>query len=162
MGHRTYRFSVESSAEPDRLMAAATDFTERRLHFWPTISAKRYRVHSVSARDAEVTEGDGPVWTRSRYTWGRNVVRSTILESNAAAPGDTWEMTLSPREGGGSRVDIVIDHHWHGLGLLGQLLAGVLGQERFFVRDMRETVRRVEADAEAGPVALGNGAASRP
>lgn len=145
MGHRTYRFSVESSAPPEALIAAATDFTDGRLYYWPTISAKRYRLHSSGDSVAEVTEGEGPIWTRSRYEWTPDRVRGTVVGGNAVTPGDFWEMRVAPSGDGGSRADITIDHRWHGLGLLGQLLATVLGADRFFARDMRETVRRIEA-----------------
>lgn len=144
MGHRTYTFSVESSAPPEALIAAATDFTERRLHYWSTISAKRYVVHRNGDRSAEITEGEGPIWTRSRYEWTPDRVLATVVAGNAVKAGDFWEMRVAPRGEGGSHVDITIDHHWHGIGLLGQLLAAVLGTDRFFARDMRETVRRVE------------------
>lgn len=60
MGHRAYSYSVESSAAPEWFIAAATDFTEKRLQYWPTIGAKRYAVHSVGEHIAEIDEGEGP------------------------------------------------------------------------------------------------------
>jgi len=146
MGHRTYRFSVESAAPPEAVIAAATDFTERRLHYWSTIAAKRYKVHSIGDNVADVTEGEGPVWTRSRYEWTDDIVRAVGIASNAESPGDYWQMRVTPRQEGGCRIDIELDLHWHGIGLIGQFMAGVLGVDRFFARDMRETVRRIEAD----------------
>lgn len=151
MGYRTYSFAVESSAPPHRFIAAASDFTPRRLHYWPTLTAKRYAVHSIGERSAEVDEGEGPVWSRVRYEWNDDTVRYVTLASNAVAPGDSWQMRASPRGGGGSRIEIRMDFHWHGIGLFAQVMADLLGTDRFFARDMRETVRRVEAEADQEP-----------
>ena len=149
MGHRTYSYTVESSAAPARFIAAATDFTEKRLQYWPTIGAKRYAVHSVGDHVAEVDEGEGPVWARVRYEWTRDTVRMTSLTSNTHRPGDTWEMRVHERGDGGSRIDIRMDFNWRGLGLFAQVMGDLLGTERFFVKDMRKTVRIVEAEAAA-------------
>lgn len=156
MGHRRYTFSVESSAPPEALIAAATEFAERRLYYWSTISAKRYQVHSIGDGSAEVTEGEGPIWTRSRYEWTADRVLGTVVAGNAVTAGDTWEMRVAPRGEGGSRADITIDHRWHGIGLLGQVMAAVMGTDRFFARDMRETVKRIET---GGTVPLASAAA---
>ncbi len=147
MGHRTYSYSVESSAAPERFMAAATDFTEKRLHYWPTIGASRYAVHSVGDHVAEIEEGEGPVWARVRYEWTEDTVRMISLSSNSHADGDTWEMRVQEREGGGSHIEIQMDFHWRGIGLFAQVMGDLLGTARFFEKDMRETVKIVEAEA---------------
>lgn len=154
MGHRVYEYSVESSAPPDAFIAAATDFSEKRLHYWHTISPKTYKVHSIGDRCADVTEGEGPVWTRAKYTWTDSVVSYSVVASNAVSPGDTWEMRVAPREDAGSVITTRLEHNWHGIGILGQLMAGLVGTERFFTRDMRKTARRVEAESANGQAAV--------
>lgn len=148
MGHRTYSYSVESSAPPESFIAAATDFTEKRLHYWPTIGAKRYAVHSVGDHVAEIDEGEGPVWARVRYEWTEDTVRMTSLSSNTHADGDSWEMRVRERKDGGSQIEINMDFHWRGIGLFAQVMGDLLGTDRFLVKDMMDTVKIVEAEAD--------------
>lgn len=63
------RFEVETSLAPERVLAAATDFSERRPEIWSAIDPARYEVHTVGEDTAEVTEGGrefGGIWARER------------------------------------------------------------------------------------------------
>jgi hypothetical protein len=109
-------YTVETEVEPERVLAAATEFSERRLELWPGIDPDRYRVHASGEGWAEVTEGTASpeVWARERYEWSGNVVRATIQESNTYRPGGTWEMRVEPRAGGGSAIHVSAHRQSHG------------------------------------------------
>jgi hypothetical protein len=78
-------FTLESSAPPERVLAAATDFSDRRPELWPNSSR----------------------WSTP------GTVRATVLESNVFTSG-TWELRAEPRPGGGSRVSVVNDRQTKG------------------------------------------------
>ncbi len=61
----TIKFQVESPLETEEVLAALTDFSERRPELWPAIDANVYRVHKLSDGSALVTEGTdvmGGIW----------------------------------------------------------------------------------------------------
>jgi hypothetical protein len=107
------RFEVESPLQPDAVLGALTDFSERRPQLWPAIDPKVYRVHELSASSALVTEGTdvmGGIWATELYEWdGSRTVRATIQESNFWHPGGTWELTAAHRDGGGAILRVTRD-----------------------------------------------------
>jgi hypothetical protein len=109
----TIQFEIASPVEPDAVIQALTDFSERRTPLWPAIDPKVYRVHEVSDSSAVVTEGTdmlGGIWATERYEWdGSGTVRATIHESNFWHPGGTWELTAVRRDGGGSTLKVKRD-----------------------------------------------------
>ena len=109
------QFEVQSRLEPEAVLEALTDFSERRPELWPAIDPQVYRVHEVSASSALVTEGTdvmGGIWATELYEWdGSGTVRATVQESNLWHSGSTWELTAAPREGGGSILKVTRDRH---------------------------------------------------
>jgi hypothetical protein len=107
------QFEVESPREPDVVLAALVDFSERRPELWPAIDPEVYRVHEASPSSALVTEGTdvmGGIWATELYEWnGSGTVRATIQESNYWHPGGTWELAAAPRKGGGSTLTVTRD-----------------------------------------------------
>jgi hypothetical protein len=107
------QFEVESPLQPDAVLEALTDFSERRPQLWPAIDPKVYRVHEVSASSALVTEGTdvlGGIWATELYEWdGSRTVRATVQESNFWHPGGTWELNAAQRNGGGSILRVTRD-----------------------------------------------------
>ncbi|MGH2749463.1 MAG: hypothetical protein ACRDK3_01085 [Actinomycetota bacterium] len=107
------QFEVESRLEPDAVLEALTDFSERRAELWPAIDPKVYRVHEQTDSSALVTEGTdvlGGIWATELYQWnGSGTVRATVQESNFWHPGGTWELTAAPRNGGGSILTVTRD-----------------------------------------------------
>ena len=103
-------FQVESPIEPREVLEALTDFSERRPELWPAIDPNVYRVHEVSSSSALVTEGTavmGGILATELYEWdGSGTVRATIQESNLWHTGGTWELTATPRDGGGSTLKV--------------------------------------------------------
>jgi hypothetical protein len=144
-------FTLESSAPPERVLAAATDFSERRPELWPNSSREHFEVHEVGDDWAEVTEGTarlGGFWERVRYDWSTpGTVRATVLESNVFTSG-TWELRAEPRPGGGSRVSVVNDRQTKGKGHVFGVMMQLVGK-RFFSGSLRQTLDTVER--EGGP-----------
>jgi hypothetical protein len=129
----------ETSVAPERVLAAARDFSERRAEMWPDVHVEHLEVHEVGETFAEVTEGNpwpmGPVWERLRYDWSEpGSVKGTVTDSNIFKPGSTWEIHATPANGG-SRVEVVSVRHLRGI--RGRLLAPFfpLGLARRMVAD---------------------------
>ena len=103
------RFRLETQLPAPRVLAAATDFSERRPQIWSGIDPQRYRVHSLGPTWAEVTEGGGKlggIWARERYDWSTpGVVTAEVQDSNVFRPGSRWELRVSPTDVGGSVVE---------------------------------------------------------
>ena len=141
-------FVADSSAPPDRVLAAARDFSDRRPELWPNIDPEYYEVHEVGDDFAVVTEGTsflGAAWARERYDWSQpGVVRATTLDSNIFRKG-SWQLTATPRDGG-SHVEVINDREMKGLkgGVIGiamRLGKPVLG------RHLKQFLATVEGQA---------------
>jgi hypothetical protein len=107
-----FTLTAHSSAPAEDVLAAARDFSRRRIEIWPNVSARRYEVHASGEMFAEVTEGalQGLFWERTRYEWPRpGRVHQTVLDSNVLRPGSTWEITAVPN-GDGCQVECVFRH----------------------------------------------------
>lgn len=107
------RVAVETPISPDRVLAAARDFSPRRERIFPAVSVKRMEVHESGESSADVTEGTraGPIvnWERCDYDWSSpGSVTATVTDSNIyAVPGSSWEIRATPSEGGGSSVEMI-------------------------------------------------------
>jgi len=114
-----FSFALDSSLPATAVLGAATDFSDQRPRLWPNIDPRAYRVHSVAAGRAEVTEGSaalGGVWARESYDWSQpGTVRATVQESNIFQPGGTWELRAIAQPGGGCRVEVSVRRRARGL-----------------------------------------------
>jgi hypothetical protein len=100
---------TETSLSPDQVVAALTDFSDRRPQMWTGISPQYYKVFSVDETSADVREGtkQGPlnVWAREQYDWSvPNTVVWTVKESNFCTVGSYVKAEIRPRPGGGSII----------------------------------------------------------
>lgn len=100
---------TETRLSPEQVVAALTDFSERRPQMWTAITPSFYEVYAVGDREARVREGtkQGPltVWAKEHYTWSSpNVVQWTVEESNFCTPGSFVRATITPRDGGGAHI----------------------------------------------------------
>ena len=116
------RVVEESSASPEQVLEAARDFSPRRAELWRDVYVEHMTIHDQGETWADVTEGNpwGPwlVWERLRYDWSQpGSLRGTVIDSNLFKPGSTWELHVTPAEGG-SRVEIVALRQLRGLGWL--------------------------------------------
>ena len=101
----------ETPLSPEQVVAALTDFTDKRPAIWPEIAPGLYEVYEVSETSAEVKEGTvrGPlkIWAREHYDWSTpGVVTWTVKESNFSNPGSYVRANITPREGGGSKIHV--------------------------------------------------------
>lgn len=156
----TIQILGESPLPPERVLAAAYDFSARRAEVFPAVSAKRQKIHELQGGHADVTEGTraGPIvnWERGRYDWSQpGTITATVTDSNVyAVPGSSWTMRASPKDGGSS-VEMVWAREFRrrprGL-LFGTLFAWI--GNRLFGRYAREVLENVEKlDAEVAPTA---------
>jgi uncharacterized protein YndB with AHSA1/START domain len=107
------RYGLETRAAPERVFEAFTDFGDRRLQVWrKTLDPAKYQLLDSGEDWAVVREGSAGtgIWVVLRYDWERpGTIRWTLLDSDHCA-GGRGEILVAPREGGGSRVDVLIDH----------------------------------------------------
>ena len=104
----------ESSLSPEQVVAALTDFSERRPQMWTGITPDHYHVYSVEGSSADVREGTKRgglnVWAVEHYDWSSpNRVTWTVKESNFCTPGSYVRADISPRPGGGSIIQTTWD-----------------------------------------------------
>lgn len=143
-------FTVESSLPPERVLAAATDFTERRPDIWPNVSRRFYKVHDRGDTWAEVTEGSdmlGGIWARERYDWSTpGLVRGTVLDSNIFE-GGVWELRVEPNGSGGSRISVLNDRRPKGKGKVAALMMSLVGK-RILSGHLKKTLAIIEQQPE--------------
>jgi hypothetical protein len=113
----TVRIVDESSLPPERVLAAAHDFSERRSRIFSAVQAKYFEVHSNGEHLADVTEGtrSGPMynWERCDYDWSKpNSVLADVKDSNVYDPdGSWWELRATPKDSG-SRVEMIWERNF--------------------------------------------------
>lgn len=154
-------FTMHTTVASDRVLEAATDFSERRPDLWPNLDSSRYKLLSLTDGGAEAIEGSavlGGIWAHERYDWSRpGVVRAEVADSNVFAAGSSWELHVEPDDGG-STVEWVSVRHPRGL--RGRILVALLAVagRRMLREALAETLRRIEAtDPAAGRSGLGGG-----
>jgi hypothetical protein len=105
-----FNVAIDTPVEPQKVLEALLDFSDRRPDIWPGLAREFYEVYSLGATSAEVREGSSKpvkVWARERYDWSTpGVVRWEVLESNFCDPGSYVQVAVRPNEGGGSHVDL--------------------------------------------------------
>ncbi len=142
------RFHVETTATPDQVFRAFTDFSDRRLEVWSkSLDRTKYEVRERGDTWAVAREGSAgtSIWVLLRYDWEPGVVRWSLVDSDHCGAG-RGEVRISPRSGGGSRVDVLIDHS-EPRGLRGTailLLQRVLGPV-LFPRMWKSALDRLDA-----------------
>jgi hypothetical protein len=146
---------ADTTASPERVLGALTDFSSRRLELWPNIDRKYYKVGTQGEQSAEVTEGSpvfGGVWERGRYDWSRpGTVRIDVQDSNAFKPGSYWVYEVTPGANGGSHVRMEFDRRPRNLkGYFVGTLLSLFGKQ-IFGKSLRETLKRIENAEAASP-----------
>jgi hypothetical protein len=144
------RATATTTLPPERVIAAATDFSDRRPRIWTNLDPDRYRVLAIEGNTAEVVEGSsdfGGIWAREGYDWSRPwTVRSEVLESNVFGPGSWWELSVEPTDGGTS---VRCSAHRRPVGVRGWLLVSVLRivGDRLITRYLRSTLAGLERES---------------
>jgi len=108
-----FRYSLETSATPEQVVRAFTDFSNRRLLVWRrTLDPGKYEVRELGDTWAVVREGSSGtnIWVVLRYEWQEpGTVRWTLVDSDHCT-GGRGEVVIRALENGGSRLDVLIDH----------------------------------------------------
>ena len=141
---------IESSASPASVIAALTNFTERRPELWPGLNPKKYRVYEVGDTWADVQEGNNDaIWARERYDWSTpGTVRWTVQESSFSTTGDFVEAVVGEKPGGGSRIHLTWSRH--GKTLAAKAMTGLIALTRGFLvkQSIAAGLRRIEASGD--------------
>jgi hypothetical protein len=145
---------LDTTASPDQVIHALTDFSARRLELWPNIDRKYYKLAATGDTSADVTEGSnnfGGVWERAHYDWSRpGIVRIDVMDSNAFSPGSYWQYEVTTRPEGGSHVHMEFDRRPRNLkGWLLSAIFAVAGS-KLGKQWLGETLHRIEANG-SGP-----------
>jgi len=142
----TMHLKQTTTATPEQLVAAITDFGPGRSEIFGNTDDSRLKVHDQGPDWADVTEGKGPAWERLRYDWSDpNRIRMTTTDSNTwgGASGHTY--TFDRRADGTTGVDVVVVRE--GKNFKGRAIGAVLGLlgKRFFSGQFEKTVKAIEA-----------------
>jgi len=147
---------LDTTASPERVIRALTDFSPKRLELWPNVDRKYFKLESSGQTSAEVTEGSGVfggVWERGHYDWSEpGTVRIEVMDSNTFKPGSFWLYEVTPGPGGGSHVHMEFDRRPRNL--KGRIVGAVLELfgDKVYAKQLSETLRRLEASSDAPPV----------
>jgi hypothetical protein len=100
-------------ASPAQVLAALTDFTERRPQIWSrTLDPRTYelRDHGQTWAVARESSAGSPFWVVSRYDWSDpSAIRWTVVESSYGGAGD-GSVRIAPGVDGGSRLSVEYDN----------------------------------------------------
>jgi len=152
----TIHITTHSRLAPERVLAAAYDFSARRAEIFPAVSIPHLEVHDLSQTSADVTEGTpagvGINWERCRYDWSQpGSVKAVVTDSNVyQSARSSWELRATPAKSG-SEVEMIwireFTHNARGriFGTLFKLIGKLI-----FTREAKRTIRNLER-VEATP-----------
>ncbi|HEX9343675.1 MAG TPA: SRPBCC family protein [Actinomycetota bacterium] len=143
----TIHTHAETTVPADRVVAALTDFSDHRFELFANLDRRYFQLHDSGPTWAEVTEGSpfaGGIWERTRYDWSKpGTVRLDLVDSNAFAPGSSWEYRVHPETHGHTQVSLTV--HRVPRTLKARLLATMLTifGERVFRSDLAKTLQTI-------------------
>jgi len=152
---RTVHVTMSSHLTPERVLAAASDFSACRAEIFPAVSMEHLEIHELGFASADVTEGTpvgiGVNWERCRYDWSTpGLVTARVVDSNVYAPrASCWVLRVTP-DSAGSRVEMTWEREFR-TGVRGRIfgtLFRVLGT-RLFSRYARQILDNLETRATA-------------
>ena len=108
-----FQASFDTKASPDQVLAAFTDFSDKRTDIWKgTLDPDKFEVYEVGENTARVREGSKRpnVWAIENYDWAEpGRVSWVVEESNFCKPGSGIEATIAEGANGGSHIDLTWD-----------------------------------------------------
>lgn len=108
-----FHFAFDTIATPEQVVAAFTDFTDRRLEIWKaSLDPAKYELQELGDTWAIAREGSKSpsVWAVEHYDWSEpGTVRWAAQHSNFCKPGSGVELVITSRDNGGSHVE----GDWH-------------------------------------------------
>ena len=126
--------------------------SSRRQAVWKrTLDPKKYEVREVGDTWAVAKEGSAGtnIWVVLRYDWKEPGMVHWSLEDSNCCDGGSGDITITPGVGGGSRVDVEIDHtSARGLRGTAVMLMQRLVGPVMFPRLWRSALDRLAADEE--------------
>jgi hypothetical protein len=148
----TIRLSQTTTLKPEQYIGGLTDFGPGRSAVFSNSADDYLKVHTVGAKEADVTEGSGGVWERLHYDWSnpdRVVLTTTDSNTWGGASGYTYTFTKSPE--GATRVNVVIVRQ--GKTAKGRFLGLVLGTvgKGVLKKSFINSVKAIEARSNGGP-----------
>ena len=94
-----FRCSLETTATPEQVFRAFTDFSDRRLDVWKkTLDPKKYQLREHGDTWAVVKEGSAgtKIWVLLRYEWQEpGTIHWSMLDSDHCN-GGTGDITIVP------------------------------------------------------------------
>jgi len=145
----TLHFTKTTTASPEQLLAALTDFGPGRSELFPNSADDYLRIHHQGEDYADVTEGSSGTWERLHYDWSnpKRVVMTTT-DSNAWGGHSGHTYTFTPLPDGRTRVDATVVRD--GKNFKGRFFAVVF---RAFGRKVlggafQKTIRAIEARSD--------------
>ena len=101
---------IDTKLAADKVLAALTDFTDRRPEIWPVLSREYFKVFSLGEASADVQEGQTKpmrLWAKEHYDWSKpGTVVSTVQDSSFMKPGSGVTVEVTPGQAGGSHLHI--------------------------------------------------------
>jgi hypothetical protein len=152
-------FHETTTATSEQYIAGLTDFGPGRAELFGNSADSYLEVHSMSATEADVTEGSGGVWERERYDWSdpdRVVIKTTDSNVWGGDSGHTY--TFTHNADGTTDIDYVVVRE--GKNLKGRFLGLVLRTvgksklEKAFEGSVKAVeAKQYEVDAPAAAIA---------
>jgi hypothetical protein len=150
----TIHLHEHTSATPEQILAAITDFGPGRSKVFPNSSDADLKVHEQGPTYADVTEGSGGIWERLRYDWSDpDRIVMTTTDSNLWGGHSGHTYTLKRNDDGSTDLDAVVVRE--GKNFKGKalgLLIGTVGKSRF-QKALDQTVRAIETSNGESPPA---------
>jgi hypothetical protein len=145
----TLHFTQTTTASPEQLLAALTDFGPGRSEIFQNSADDYLKVHDRRAGHADVTEGSSGTWERLHYDWSDpNRVVMTTTDSNAWGGNSGHTYTFSPLPDGTTRVDATVVRD--GKNLKGRFFAIVFAAfgRKVLGGAFQKTIRAIEARSD--------------
>ncbi|BAK34916.1 hypothetical protein MLP_19020 [Microlunatus phosphovorus NM-1] len=145
----TIHLHATTSASPEQVLAALTDFGPGRSTLFPNSADDYLQVHEQGPGRADVTEGSGGVWERLSYDWSDpHRVVMTTTDSNIWGGRSGHTYTLTPEDDETTTIDVVVVRE--GKNLRGRLIGFLLGTagKGVLTRALSATAEAVEARHE--------------
>ncbi|MEV1155073.1 SRPBCC family protein [Micromonospora chokoriensis] len=143
-------FVEETTATPEQVLAALTDFGPGRSEVFGNSAGEYLKVHGQGPGWADVTEGSGGIWERLRYDWSNpRRVTMTTTDSNIWGGQSGHTYTLRPQPDGTTVLDVVVVRE--GKNIKGRLTGIVLGSvgKGVLGKALKNTLKAIEARSTA-------------
>jgi hypothetical protein len=158
----TIHLHETTTSTPEQFLAGLTDFGPGRSKLFGHSADEYLKVHNHGPDYADVTEGSGGIWERLRYDWsGPSRVIMTTTDSSVWGGASGHTHTLKRQLDGTTDVDaVVVRQGKNAKGRALGLLLGTVGR-RVLAKELRKTVKAIEARNEPARAALRNRDPSR-